>query len=123
MIRRPPRSTRADTLFPYTTLFLSWTETKKGAADVLNALTTMGELLGIASKAVVNQDISNSNSLSSLDLPPLNMRSEEHTLTPVTNAPLVCRLLLDKKQATLLSHPLSHYHSPSTSTTTSTATI
>src|SRR3546814_9557617 len=24
MIRRPPRSTRTDTLFPYTTLFLSW---------------------------------------------------------------------------------------------------
>src|SRR3546814_7810297 len=26
MIRRPPRSTRTDTLFPYTTLFRSWTE-------------------------------------------------------------------------------------------------
>src|SRR3546814_14324550 len=25
MIRRPPRSTRTDTLFPYTTLFRSWT--------------------------------------------------------------------------------------------------
>ncbi|MFE6922857.1 WXG100 family type VII secretion target [Nocardia sp. NPDC057663] len=50
-----------------------WTETKKGAADVLNALATMGELLGIASKAVVSQDISNSDALSSLDLPQLNM--------------------------------------------------
>src|SRR3546814_14205367 len=27
MIRRPPRSTRTDTLFPYTTLFRSWTIT------------------------------------------------------------------------------------------------
>src|SRR3546814_1558359 len=26
MIRRPPRSTRTDTLFPYTTLFRSWEE-------------------------------------------------------------------------------------------------
>src|SRR3546814_7247472 len=26
MIRRPPRSTRTDTLFPYTTLFRSWKE-------------------------------------------------------------------------------------------------
>src|SRR3546814_21172878 len=26
MIRRPPRSTRTDTLFPYTTLFRSWTD-------------------------------------------------------------------------------------------------
>src|SRR3546814_1163768 len=32
MIRRPPRSTRTDTLFPYTTLFLSglWIEAKDG---------------------------------------------------------------------------------------------
>src|SRR3546814_9723823 len=27
MIRRPPRSTRTDTLFPYTTLFRSWQAT------------------------------------------------------------------------------------------------
>src|SRR3546814_11610310 len=26
MIRRPPRSTRTDTLFPYTTLFRSWND-------------------------------------------------------------------------------------------------
>ncbi|MFC9475837.1 WXG100 family type VII secretion target [Nocardia sp. NPDC055002] len=50
-----------------------WTETKKGAADVLNALNIMGELLGDASKAIVSQDISNSNALSSLDLPELNL--------------------------------------------------
>ncbi|MFC9968671.1 WXG100 family type VII secretion target [Nocardia ignorata] len=50
-----------------------WTETKQGAADVLNALATMGELLGVASKAVASQDISNSDTLSSLDLPQLNM--------------------------------------------------
>src|SRR3546814_11802047 len=31
MIRRPPRSTRTDTLFPYTTLFRS--KTLEGAAD------------------------------------------------------------------------------------------
>src|SRR3546814_1129891 len=28
MIRRPPRSTRTDTLFPYTTLFRSWRLTR-----------------------------------------------------------------------------------------------
>src|SRR3546814_8742935 len=28
MIRRPPRSTRTDTLFPYTTLFRSWPDKK-----------------------------------------------------------------------------------------------
>src|SRR3546814_20943833 len=29
MIRRPPRSTRTDTLFPYTTLFRSWTRCRR----------------------------------------------------------------------------------------------
>src|SRR3546814_4231634 len=29
MIRRPPRSTRTDTLFPYTTLFRSFTEIER----------------------------------------------------------------------------------------------
>src|SRR3546814_15439933 len=33
MIRRPPRSTRTDTLFPYTTLFRSIRSTKRRAAD------------------------------------------------------------------------------------------
>ncbi|GAA5056659.1 WXG100 family type VII secretion target [Nocardia callitridis] len=46
-----------------------WAGTKKGAADVLNALNSMGGLLGIASKTVSGQDISNSVNLSSLDLP------------------------------------------------------
>ncbi|MFC9665366.1 WXG100 family type VII secretion target [Nocardia sp. NPDC127606] len=50
-----------------------WAETKKGAIVVLNALNTMGELLGDASKAIVSQDISSSNTLSSLDLPELNL--------------------------------------------------
>src|SRR3546814_12455943 len=30
MIRQPPRSTRTDTLYPYTTLFRSWTPSKRG---------------------------------------------------------------------------------------------
>src|SRR3546814_9192178 len=33
MIRRPPRSTRTDTLFPYTTLFRS-ADSRQGAASV-----------------------------------------------------------------------------------------
>src|SRR3546814_12573064 len=42
MIRRPPRSTRTDTLFPYTTLFRS---RRVGHADVLVALRRLdGEL-------------------------------------------------------------------------------
>src|SRR3546814_14210819 len=45
MIRRPPRSTRTDTLFPYTTLFRSRKERSgfcmKGVANALNERTTM----------------------------------------------------------------------------------
>src|SRR3546814_3192172 len=41
MIRRPPRSTRTDTLFPYTTLFRSLLRT---VGDRLRALTNVVEL-------------------------------------------------------------------------------
>ncbi|MEV0852888.1 WXG100 family type VII secretion target [Nocardia fluminea] len=50
-----------------------WTTTKEGAATVLAALATMGELLGVAAKAVAAQDTSNAGNLSSLDLPKLNL--------------------------------------------------
>src|SRR3546814_16941097 len=43
MIRRPPRSTRTDTLFPYTTLFRSWlpdahVEAPTGGSVILAAI-------------------------------------------------------------------------------------
>src|SRR3546814_9618666 len=37
MIRRPPRSTRTDTLFPYTTLFRSWVDQLASFARTVNA--------------------------------------------------------------------------------------
>src|SRR3546814_20505910 len=43
MILRPPRSTRTDTLFPYTTLFRS------GAPDVFNVYWAPGETLNAIS--------------------------------------------------------------------------
>src|SRR3546814_7863631 len=49
MIRRPPRSTRTDTLFPYTTLFRS--------NDVVNAVAMLAEATGgyaAAQQAVAN---------------------------------------------------------------------
>src|SRR3546814_19821145 len=39
MFRRPPRSTRTDTLFPYTTLFRSFYSTPGGAMRKLEALS------------------------------------------------------------------------------------
>src|SRR3546814_20885516 len=49
MIRRPPRSTRTDTLFPYTTLFRS----AQGAAAVLDAVGA-DKLSGKLSAAAAN---------------------------------------------------------------------
>src|SRR3546814_20083028 len=61
MIRRPPRSTRTDTLFPYTTLFrsrnskVSWTQVETGSAVtwkypscVLNGEDSVGEFYSVA---------------------------------------------------------------------------
>src|SRR5438093_7490850 len=73
MIRRPPRST----LFPYTTLFRSDTNTPAGSV-CLSGITQKSFDLVASSK----------------------LRSEEHTseLQSLTN--IVCRLLLEKKKNT-----------------------
>src|SRR3546814_7159728 len=44
MIRRPPRSTRTDTLFPYTTLFRSTTGTRDRRQKLLHLTETGAEL-------------------------------------------------------------------------------
>src|SRR5258708_28850926 len=69
MIRRPPRST----LFPYTTLFRSWS-------------TFARSHLGGASIALRKS--------------PPRLRSEEHTSELQSPDHLVCRLLLEKKKDT-----------------------
>src|SRR3546814_1776660 len=48
MIRRPPRSTRTDTLFPYTTLFRSTVEEK-----LTSNIATIGENQSLRRAAVV----------------------------------------------------------------------
>src|SRR3546814_4616501 len=64
MIRRPPRSTRTDTLFPYTTLFRSPTaDYEYGVAGILTASYRIGS---IAAEGMAT-------------LPELEDRSEEHT--------------------------------------------
>src|SRR3546814_8479865 len=42
MIRRPPRSTRTDTLFPYTTLFRSWNAHQSLGMLVTRRMETQG---------------------------------------------------------------------------------
>src|SRR3546814_3184442 len=55
MIRRPPRSTRTDTLFPYTTLFRSIRGVLVNIASVNAVIVPMGLAAYNASKGAVNQ--------------------------------------------------------------------
>src|SRR5256885_4149196 len=81
MIRRPPRST----LFPYTTLFRSFS----GAALVTVAALRDRPVLQFPGYALV--------ALAVLTKGPLAIRSEEHTSELQSPCNLVCRLLLGKK--------------------------
>src|SRR3546814_10535014 len=81
MLRRPPRSTRTGTLFPYTTLFRSIrapsSALRSGSSPIPKPSSThrtTGREIGRA-----------------------------HVCTPVTNAHLVCLLLLEKKTLKLRS--------------------
>src|SRR3546814_19881540 len=47
MIRRPPRSTRTDTLFPYTTLFRSCTGTQSSCSGEIAMTLTRQEWEGV----------------------------------------------------------------------------
>src|SRR3546814_20375349 len=70
MIRRPPRSTRTDTLFPYTTLFLSSTlrATKKPASIQMpnGLMPRLAKLVGVlghrACKSVADRKSTRLNS-------------------------------------------------------------
>src|SRR3546814_9803350 len=78
MIRRPPRSTRTDTLFPYTTLFRSGhrfcTQTRPAIANLcpIVGVDTWGRRISplniIATKVDLKQNLSYNQ-----------LRSEEHT--------------------------------------------
>src|SRR3546814_12686339 len=57
MIRRPPRSTRTDTLFPYTTLFRSIVRAARKRAEELQAegKTVLFYLVGKKGRAVIQR--------------------------------------------------------------------
>src|SRR2546422_6669721 len=86
MIRRPPRST----LFPYTTLFRSWS--------------------GAPTECRHGMKLPSSPSFSSTALPMRVMirRSEEHTSELQSRLHLVCRLLLEKKKTDKIQQCLTH---------------
>src|SRR3546814_5055279 len=111
MIRRPPRSTRTDTLFPYTTLFRSERQPRievghryeAGARfvgdphRVAHRLVDVG--LRLEERNQARADLGVAVRLAGEREQRCTRRSEEHTSElQVTNAHLVCRLLLEKKK-------------------------
>src|SRR3546814_6465926 len=113
MIRRPPRSTRTDTLFPYTTLFRSTclyqpvrmicASARASLRSVLFGIVFIAALARRVSMPAAARPAAHSSSCSHADSeqassPIRSRRSEEHTSElQVTNAHLVCRLLLEQK--------------------------
>src|SRR3546814_18883041 len=53
MIRRPPRSTRTDTLFPYTTLFRSWKADESGNLIFRKTARNFNQPMATAAKICV----------------------------------------------------------------------
>src|SRR3546814_3646623 len=102
MIRRPPRSTRTDTLFPYTTLFRSRSPTlRQQCRACWKQMAYASARLLIGWQAVMAQfreycmpRLARQRSAIVLHLE----IGRAHVRTPVTNAQLVCRLLLEKKK-------------------------
>src|SRR3712207_7515827 len=95
MIRRPPRST----LFPYTTLFRSG-----GGQDVSAGVAGehAGDVVDLVLDAVLTGrrlgDDALEHRLRAVD----RLRSEEHTSELQSRQYLVCRLLLEKKNQSLM---------------------
>src|SRR3546814_1168253 len=118
MILRPPRSTRTDTLFPYTTLFRS-----PGFAlfALLICCYRFGDSMGAALVGPFMKDLGLS----------LAQIGRAHVRTPVTNAHIVCRLLLEQKKNqlfhiqtnkhtthTITRHPIPRIHKTNSEYTT-----
>src|SRR3546814_5012296 len=86
MIRRPPRSTRTDTLFPYTTLFRSTLEErlrmmteKSNGARALRTYGVAGALLAAGALAACGPIHSAGPEQVYANNPSVTYRSEEHT--------------------------------------------
>src|SRR3546814_2682171 len=81
MIRRPPRATRTDTLFPYTTLFRSADDGRTHRKRPREEYEANARLLFAAPEllAAAREALSEYNNHGMHGLPVPEMRSEEHT--------------------------------------------
>src|SRR3546814_1242225 len=116
MTRRPPRSTRTDTLFPYTTLFRSEVAGSGGchscgpASPPLHASLPHHHCHPLQRGDILSRPVRSARAAAfpfpkRRSLPPKIGRA--HVCTPVTNAHLVCRLLLEKKKIKTLNNTIT----------------
>src|SRR3546814_9822641 len=113
MIRRPPRSTLTDTRVPYTSLFRSRQLTIDDCADLSRRISDRLDEADAAGRDPIPGGYRLEVSSPGIDRPltrvqdyddwkgheaRLHQIGRAHVLTPVTNAHLVCRLLLEKKK-------------------------
>src|SRR3546814_6043793 len=110
MLRRPPRSTRTDTLFPYTTLFRAVANGKApfvirdesrlfDRRVVLGVFVAGNDLIIHAAQHVIADIVRLDISGDTLGKQFVQVRAGDRKstrLTPVTTAHLVCRLQLEK---------------------------
>src|SRR3546814_5906117 len=95
MIPRPPRSTRTDTRFPYTTLFRSIDDRRESMSinERIKSLKGKHATLEQALNDEIHRPLPASMAIARLKR--AKQIGRAHVCTPVTNAPLVCRPLLE----------------------------
>src|SRR3546814_2364274 len=123
MIRRPPRSTRTDTLLPDTTLVRSLVDQHGAHAALLDGHAAAAEQLGGELLHLVfvglSQDKGNAPAFERRGRIGRRGRRQRkifqigraHVWTPVTNAHIVCRLLLAKKKKNDATRSRTRSHS------------
>src|SRR3546814_5335208 len=121
MIRRPPRSTRTDTLFPYTTLFRSEQRERHGRIFGLIAGDQLRLRLGKVERRAVRlgkgRDEEHHRHRKQQRIEDIAVDRKSTRLNSVTNAHLVCRLLLEKKKKTTNAHNNKEYINTTTTST------
>src|SRR3546814_6476995 len=100
MIRRPPRSTRTDTLFPYTTLFRSKSKScaTRRSTDIRERNLPMNPfemVIGIVLIVTIRSEehTSELQSLMSISYAVFCLKKKTHRMIPITN-----RIVNNKKQ-------------------------
>src|SRR3546814_5483428 len=101
MIRRPPRSTRTDTLFPYTTLFRSVGGIRRPCAEHQCGCVDGIELRAqVGGHQLIHRSEEHTSELQSLMRISYAVFGLKKKRTPFTNSPFVLRLMLAKNSHT-----------------------